>query len=376
MKGLNCLIAVIICAVGWTNPVGADDITPLIEELLAAGPHGAGSTEAAAAWEELARADPKFLPDLLAAIDDAGPVAANWLRTAVEAIAQRTLNEGAMLPVAELERFVLDKTHQPRSRRLAYELLVRADPSTPDRMLPGLLDDPSVEIRRDAVARLIGDAVQAADSSEAAKAMRLYRRALAAARDRDQIELLAERLRKAGEKVDLASHFGFLLRWKLIGPFDNTGEKGFDVAYPPERELDFSASYDGKHGTVRWMDHVTGDDYGKVDLNRAFAEEKAVVAYGAAEFISDGARDVQFRIASPNANRLWLNGTLIDGHNIYHAGSQFDQYVAQVRLNPGRNTILIKVCQNEQTQDWARDWEFQFRVCDATGGAILSTDRP
>jgi hypothetical protein len=46
-----------------------------------------------------------------------------------------------------------------------------------------------------------------------------------------------------------------------------------------------------------------------------------------------------------------------------------------VKLNKGKNTLLVKACQNEQTQDWTVQWEFQLRVCDATGTAILATDR-
>jgi hypothetical protein len=66
---------------------------------------------------------------------------------------------------------------------------------------------------------------------------------------------------------------------------------------------------------------------------------------------------------------------LIDEHNVYHAGSQMDQYMCRATLKAGRNVILIKVCQNDQPQDWARSWSFQLRVCDSTGGAVLSTDR-
>jgi hypothetical protein len=47
----------------------------------------------------------------------------------------------------------------------------------------------------------------------------------------------------------------------------------------------------------------------------------------------------------------------------------------RARLRAGKNVILLKVCQNEQSEDWAQTWQFQFRVCDATGTAILSADR-
>ncbi|GAG48789.1 unnamed protein product, partial [marine sediment metagenome] len=33
------------------------------------------------------------------------------------------------------------------------------------------------------------------------------------------------------------------------------------------------------------------------------------------------------------------------------------------------------VCQNAQTQSWAKHWDFKLRVCDPTGGSVLSTDR-
>ena len=346
-----------------------------MKQLLAVGPKGAGNREAQEAWEQVARADASHLTTILAALDDAQPLAANWIRCAADTVAEHELRRGGKLPREGLEQFVLDRQHASRARRLAYEWLVRADPTASDRLIPGMLDDPSVELRRDAVARLIGEAAKTAEGGEPGKAVALYRKALTAARDLDQIKLLAARLRKQGEPVNLARHFGFLVRWKLIGPFDNTGEKGYDVAYPPEREIDLEASYPGKHGQVKWIDHETDHDFGRVDLNKALGEEKDVVGYATAEFFSDREQEIEFRLASDDAVKLWLGGTLIDEHNVYHAGMYMDQYVSRSKLKPGRNVILIKVCQNEQTQNWAQGWNFQLRLCDSTGGAVLSSDR-
>jgi hypothetical protein len=39
---------------------------------------------------------------------------------------------------------------------------------------------------------------------------------------------------------------------------------------------------------------------------------------------------------------------------------------------PGKNVILLKVCQNEMKEDWAQAWTIQFRVCDLAGRAIRS----
>lgn len=373
---MHVVFCVVFLAAAGAAVESSERLSPHLRTLLAVGPNGAGNRRAAEAWQELARSPAERLPDLLAALDGANPLAANWIRTAIDAIAERQLRRGGKLPTAELEQFLLDRRHAPRARRLAYEWLCRADRSAQRRLLGGMLDDPSREIRRDAVARLIGDAVRVAELSEPATALPFYRRAFAAARDRDQVELLAARLRKLGESVDLSRHFGFILRWKLIGPFDNTAERGYDVAYPPEREIEPAASYDGKHGKVAWIDYLGKDDYGKVDLNRAIGEQKGVVGYAMTEFYSGERREAEFRLTSFNAVKLWLNSRLVDEHNIYHGGSQIDQYISRGTLLPGRNTILLKVCQNEQTQSWARVWGFQLRLCDEHGTAVLSTDRP
>ncbi len=99
-----------------------------------------------------------------------------------------------------------------------------------------------------------------------------------------------------------------------------------------------------------------------------------MTAYATAEFYSAARREVQFRLTSFNALKLWLNGALLLREPVYHSGSQLDQWVARGTLQPGKNVILVKVNQNEQTQAWARVWGFQLRVCDDLGGAILSTD--
>ena len=41
-----------------------------------------------------------------------------------------------------------------------------------------------------------------------------------------------------------------------------------------------------------------------------------------------------------------------------------------------KNLIVLKVLQNEQTESWAQDWQFQLRVCDSIGTAALAADRP
>jgi hypothetical protein len=163
------------------------------------------------------------------------------------------------------------------------------------------------------------------------------------------------------------------MQWHLIAPFDNTNTTGFDKAYPPEERVDLAASYAGKEGQVSWTSYTTSDELGNVDLNEALGKSKGAIAYAYAEFGSDKEQLVEFRLGCINGNKLWVNGELVLSNHVYHAGMEVDQYSAPVKLRKGKNTVLLKIAQNEQTESWAQDWKFQLRVCDALGTAVSST---
>lgn len=372
------LLAGLVAAmlVGAAAVAAAADRAEQIRTIRAVGAEGRGSKEAARAWNELMKEKGQALPEILAALDGANPIAANYLRGAVEAIAQREVDGGGRLPTAELEKFVCDTKHDPKARRLAFELLAGVDPAASDRIIPGLLNDPSVEFRRDAVARLLVEAPKLLAAEKKDEAHETLSKALSGARDDDQVQAIKKQLEGLGEKVDLPRHFGFLVGWRLIAPFDNTDKKGLAAVYPPENKIDFAAEYEGKEGKkITWVEHTTASDYGIVDLAKTLSPFKGAVAYAATEFQSDKPIPVEFRLGTPNSWKVWLNGELLFAREEYHRGMSLDQYRMRGTLKAGKNVILIKLCQNEQTEDWAQRWQFQFRVCDGTGTAILSADR-
>ena len=365
-------------------PLSAETTSPeALARLKAVGREGQGNPAASKAWKEVVARGPSALPEILAAMDGAEATAANWLRTAVDAIAERALAAHEELPAAQLERFVRQTRHDGAARRLGYELLCRVDPKAPDRLLPGMLQDPSPELRRDAVAAVIqeADALLEKDARDAARAA--YRKALTGACDRDQVDRLVKQLDKLGVKVDVAGHFGFVTRWLLAAPFDNSREAGFDAAYPPEKGVNPAAVYKGKNGAeVRWTAHTTTNPYGVVNLNQAVGKQQGVVAYAYAVVESPAERPVQVRAGSQNGIRIFLNGKEICHRDEYHHCMEVDQYVASTTLKAGRNELLVKVCQNEQKEDWAQQWSFQVRLCDAVGAAVpftpvaLTSDNP
>jgi hypothetical protein len=347
------------------------EVADLLVRIKAVGREGAGNVEASKAWRELVRLGPDILPTILAALDGADATAANWLRSAVDTVAERALAAKRPLPAAELQSFILQKQHNGAARRLAYEWLARVDATAPGRLLPGMLHDPSIELRRDAVALYVKDAQQQLDKGEKTAATAIFQKALSGARDRDQVDTIAKQLKKLGVEVNLATHFGFIQQWQLLGPFDSTGGVGFQKVYPPEKGVDLAATYPGKKDEmVRWTEYTTTDPYALVDLNKAIKKHMGAAAYAFAAVHSPAEQPVQIRAGSNNAVKIFLNGKQIFFREEYHHGMAMDQHVGFGTFKAGRNEILIKVCQNEQTDDWAQGWSFQLRVCDAVGSPV------
>lgn len=343
-----------------------------LETIASVGKEAQGHPEAQAAWIQVVRhATPADLPTILARIDPNQPLASNWLLLAAQAIWEHSTQSGKPVPWEFLLQVYQDRTFAPRARFLVYQWLVEARAEEKPKLLAQALDDPSLDIRREAIELFLAQAQKAEQAGQTQKAVANYHQALSAARDPDQIETIAKALRRLGESVDLARHFGFVRQWKVIGPFDNTDGRGFATPYPPETEWKPQAEYPGKHGPVRWLDHTTKDDYGVVDFNKVLGQHKDVVGYAAAELPLRTAREVQIRIGTPNALKLWVNGKLVAAHDVYHSGYQIDQYILTVPLQAGKNLLLVKLCQNNIQEDWARFWQFQLRICDAQGTAIL-----
>lgn len=349
----------------------ADDLSKPIEVIRNVQREGEGNEAAAQAWQEIVKADAATLPEVLKGMNGANPLAENWLRAAVGVIADRAL-EAKKLPVPALETFLKDTSNSPGARVVAFDLIHRAEPQRAEGLTPQLLNDPSSDLRRHPVAKLIeaGDAALATQDKEAAVVA--FGKGLGGARDEDQIKVLAKKLRDLGQKVDLPKHFGFLMSWKMIAPFSNADRAGFDTVYPPEKELKFDAVYEGKGKEAKWVDFTSTDEYGKIDFNKPFGMEKSVVGYAATDFFSTEDRPAEIRIGCKDGWKVWLNGELLFARDEYHRGAKLDQYKLPCALKKGKNTILVKCCQNEQTEQWTVEWEFQLRVCDATGTAIVA----
>lgn len=316
-------------------------------------------------WKQLVQAGAQALPDVLHELETSDATSANWLRTAADAIIEKELAAGRSLDVSALETFLKNTANAPRSRRMVYEWIIRVNPDSRQKLLAGFMNDPSMELRRDAVAEALAQLPKEGDRKAG------LRKILNSARDRDQVDAIAKELKTLGDEVDLAAHFGFVRDWMVLSTFDNTGEKGFAAVYEPEKKLDWKSLPTGKDNKpAAWKRVTSADPYGKMNLAKDVGKHKAAVAYAVAIVKADKPAPVELRANSPNAVKVWLNGKELIAHEEYHHGDSMDQYIGKGSLKQGENIILVKICQNDQKEVWAQSWEFALRVCDATGSAI------
>jgi hypothetical protein len=367
--GLLTLLGGTLPLLLWAEPT--DPATAVVERINKIGREGAGNTEVAAQWKKLVQSGPEALLPILRGFDpERAAIGANWLRPAFDAIAEKALAD-KKLPTKELTAFLEDTKNQPAARRIAYEWLLKADPKTADKFLPNMLSDPSPELRRDAVALLIANGEKLLKAEEKDSAKFVFEKALKGACDPDQVETIAMVLKKLGTEVNLQKHFGVVSQWHLAAPFEHKGGSGWNVAYPPEKGVDLTATYKGKDDTeVKWVPVTSNDAQGVVDINKAIKQYKGAIAYAYATVESPRDQEIEFRAGCINALKIFVNGESIFAKEEYHHGMSIDQYIVKGKLKKGTNTLLLKVAQNEQKEPWAQRWVFQLRLSDSVGAAV------
>jgi hypothetical protein len=310
---------------------------------------------------------------------DTSPLAKNWLRILAADVA-----DNGEFPNETLLAFFSDRSQDTDARHAAFQMLVASDPSVKAKLLAGATDDPSLPIRYQAIAMVLDEAKSVKEADDKSRAMEMYRLVVSQGRNPDQLQEAAKALDVLGEKIELADELGLIRRYWAIGAYENTNSANFMTVYPPEQVyidkgrlpeawLATDAVIPGSPEAKKPINPkvVTSDDsFGVVDINPAFEKAKDVIAYCYVEFMVPEAIDAVAKLGCITANKVWVNGKEVMANEVYHSGSRIDQYTGDCELKAGVNSVLIKICQNAQTEPWAQDWEFQFRLSDRFGAAI------
>ncbi len=141
-------------------------------------------------------------------------------------------------------------------------------------------------------------------------------------------------------------------KWYFAGPFDNPDRKGIDVKYPPEKEVDLKATFVGKNERKFGWKEFKGFELGKILSIKSIIpdDNDAAVVYLYHEFDAAEAGRLPISLGADDTMSLWFNGArlLYEDHE---RASAPDQFFTQLKLKPGKNQLLLKVCQ------YAGGWE-------------------
>lgn len=149
----------------------------------------------------------------------------------------------------------------------------------------------------------------------------------------------------------------FVTDWQILGPFDNTDDKGVGRAFGPETDGFLPGkTYEGKRGPVTWRKIRVPE--GRIASDQKYFEDNQhIILYAYCEIFSPGDRSVQAFLGSDDGVDVRVNGTLVHqahGHRAYVE----DQDRFMIPLRKGRNAILIKLDQAGGA------WSLAFRVND------------
>ncbi len=179
---------------------------------------------------------------------------------------------------------------------------------------------------------------------------------------------LARAQLRAGDEAASArtiEELGYIRTFRVVGPFDNEGERGFTTAYDPERlrmePVDLDARFEGRERPVGWRSYPDVGHYGYVSFDAVHRPDVHACSYAETFVTSERAQPLSLWLGAGGAVAAWWNGTEVLRDDAYRQPDP-DRHVAMVGAHAGINRLLIKVCVETST------WGFYARLGDASGG--------
>jgi len=177
----------------------------------------------------------------------------------------------------------------------------------------------------------------------------------------------ARRRAKTMRMKALAQHFpeklGFVSKWSLLGPFDNSTRNAHLEQESAELIASANETVTFTDGTVaRWWDCESPGGF--VNLEKAFAGKTGdwplSYAYARTRYFAPRAMSVQLRMDSFFPFRVFLNGKEVY-HRLGLDADCPDKRKANVRVKAGENVIIFKLSQTVISSD-TFPWGLYFRV--------------
>ncbi|OWK36738.1 FG-GAP repeat domain-containing protein [Fimbriiglobus ruber] len=149
--------------------------------------------------------------------------------------------------------------------------------------------------------------------------------------------------------------------WLAVGPFRHKDgpQKNFETEFGPEKDLDPARKHKGKRDVeVAW----TKQEYPDGQANDLAPFGANCATYLQREIEVAAETELPISLGSDDNLTVWLNGQKIHSDPTKHACAP-DQVVLPLKLKPGKNTLLLKVCNTDGA------YAFYFKVGAAGAGS-------
>ncbi|HEV8606706.1 MAG TPA: VCBS repeat-containing protein [Tepidisphaeraceae bacterium] len=143
-------------------------------------------------------------------------------------------------------------------------------------------------------------------------------------------------------------------KWYAAGPFDNAGGRGFETAYPPEKEVNLKAEYPGRSGEKAvWKEanFVDGQPNSLAVYRPEHNNWSAAYVYREIEVAA--AMEMPISLGSDDTLTVWCNGEKLVAENVLRPCTP-DSTMASLKLKAGKNKLLMKICNGDG------EWQFYF----------------
>ena len=162
----------------------------------------------------------------------------------------------------------------------------------------------------------------------------IWEQAMPSPEDREQLR----RRLDEGHTREVARALGYWNDWHIVGLWTNPGGEPTDTHYPPEDDVDLSATYEVRGGEGGWLAHECRNPYGIVDLREFFRPQDSqnTVAYAWADIRATEDATVHVAVTYDDDMLMWINDEPVFSNRTNRPG------LFEAELREGSNRILVK----------------------------------
>ncbi|HOJ33095.1 MAG TPA: hypothetical protein PKY35_13300 [Candidatus Hydrogenedentes bacterium] len=175
------------------------------------------------------------------------------------------------------------------------------------------------------------------------------------------VQLAGKKLEALGVNInDLAVELGYLVSWKILGPFPNESNRNIGLAILPENTEELPEEVTHETHKYSWQNAEAQGVPAVLNLENYLGEQEQCLAYATAKISLSNETQAVIHVGSDDGCIVWVNGAKVLDKPAPRKLVVNEDKIA-VTLRSGLNNILAKVSQG------VGDWQLCVQITDENG---------